>query len=199
VPQEITQCRQGRRTDIGGGSKPRRRAPPHRRSGQTSKPESPPSGRRQNRSACSGNEVARLADRLMNGDAMREPRMPGAQKLTEHRPVGVLERCCTTKRALTRAAGTTAKLRRRPSSTPCRSPRRKASGPRDDGQSPLVGHPPRREYRLSGQIHTSTPQCRARDFHAEKLGNDTHASTTDPDAWLFRKGRGKEAKLCHMA
>jgi hypothetical protein len=28
---------------------------------------------------------------------------------------------------------------------------------------------------------------------------NTHASTTDPDAWLFRKGRGKEAKLCHMA
>jgi hypothetical protein len=37
-----------------------------------------------------------------------------------------------------------------------------------------------------------------RDFHAEKLSNDTHASTTDPDARLFRKGRGKEAKLCHM-
>ena len=48
------------------------------------------------------------------------------------------------------------KTRCRPSLTPCRSPRRRASGPRNDGQSPLVGHPPRREYRLSGQIHTST-------------------------------------------
>ena len=28
--------------------------------------------------------------------------------------------------------------------------------------------------------------------------NATHASTTDPDARLLRKGRGKEAKLCHM-
>ena len=37
-----------------------------------------------------------------------------------------------------------------------------------------------------------------RDFHAEKRSNQTHASTTDPDARLFRKGRGKEAKLCHM-
>ena len=37
-----------------------------------------------------------------------------------------------------------------------------------------------------------------RDFHGEKRSNDTHASTTDPDARLFRKGRGKEAKLCHM-
>ena len=37
-----------------------------------------------------------------------------------------------------------------------------------------------------------------RDFHGEKRANDTHSSTTDPDARLFRKGTGKEAKLCHM-
>src|SRR6476661_4661739 len=37
-----------------------------------------------------------------------------------------------------------------------------------------------------------------RDFRGEKRSNDTHASTTDPDARLFRKGKGKEAKLCHM-
>ena len=37
-----------------------------------------------------------------------------------------------------------------------------------------------------------------RDFHGEKRRNETHASTTDPDARLFRKGRGKEAKLCYM-
>jgi transposase len=37
-----------------------------------------------------------------------------------------------------------------------------------------------------------------RDFHGEKRKNDTHCSTTDPDARLFRKGAGKEAKLCHM-
>src|SRR5258708_16064617 len=36
------------------------------------------------------------------------------------------------------------------------------------------------------------------DSHGEKRRNETHASTTDPDARLFRKGRGKEAKLCHM-
>jgi transposase len=34
-----------------------------------------------------------------------------------------------------------------------------------------------------------------RDFHKEKRTNETHASTTDPDARLYRKGRGKEAKL----
>lgn len=36
------------------------------------------------------------------------------------------------------------------------------------------------------------------DFHGHKRSNDTHASTTDPDARLYRKGKGKEAKLCFM-
>jgi len=35
------------------------------------------------------------------------------------------------------------------------------------------------------------------DFHGEKRSNDTHASTTDPDARLAKKGKGKEAKLCY--
>ena len=37
-----------------------------------------------------------------------------------------------------------------------------------------------------------------RDFHGEKRKNDTHSSTTDPDARLFRKGAGKEAGLSSM-
>ncbi len=37
-----------------------------------------------------------------------------------------------------------------------------------------------------------------RDFHGERRRNDTHASTTDPDARLFRKGPGKEARLCFI-
>jgi transposase len=36
------------------------------------------------------------------------------------------------------------------------------------------------------------------DFHGQKRSNDTHASSTDPDARLYRKGAGKEAKLCFM-
>jgi len=36
------------------------------------------------------------------------------------------------------------------------------------------------------------------DFHGEKRLNRTHASTTDPEARLFKKGKGKEAKLCFM-
>jgi hypothetical protein len=37
-----------------------------------------------------------------------------------------------------------------------------------------------------------------RDFHGEKRGNQTHASTTDPDARLYKKSPGSAAKLCHM-
>ena len=33
------------------------------------------------------------------------------------------------------------------------------------------------------------------NFHGEKRGNQTHQSTTDPDARLYKKGPGKEAKL----
>ena len=36
------------------------------------------------------------------------------------------------------------------------------------------------------------------DFHGEKCCNDTHVSVTDPKSRLFRKGKGKEAKLCFM-
>jgi hypothetical protein len=36
------------------------------------------------------------------------------------------------------------------------------------------------------------------DFHGQKRSNATHASVTDPEARLYRKGKGKEAKLCFM-
>jgi len=35
------------------------------------------------------------------------------------------------------------------------------------------------------------------NFHGEERSNDTHESTTDPDALLARKGNGKEAKLSY--
>ena len=37
-----------------------------------------------------------------------------------------------------------------------------------------------------------------RDFHGEKRSNQTHASTTDPDARLYRKGPGQPAKLAYL-
>ena len=36
------------------------------------------------------------------------------------------------------------------------------------------------------------------DFHGQKRSNATHASSTDPQARLYKKGPGKEAKLCFM-
>jgi transposase len=37
-----------------------------------------------------------------------------------------------------------------------------------------------------------------RDFRGEKRSNETHASTTDPDSRLYRKGNGRESVLCYM-
>lgn len=37
-----------------------------------------------------------------------------------------------------------------------------------------------------------------RQFHGEKRTNDTHASTTDPDAKLYRKSNNVAAKLCFI-
>jgi transposase len=37
-----------------------------------------------------------------------------------------------------------------------------------------------------------------RDFKKEARSNETHESTTDPDARLHRKGHGQESKLCYM-
>ncbi len=37
-----------------------------------------------------------------------------------------------------------------------------------------------------------------RGFHKEKRTNQTHQSTTDPEARLYRKGNGQPAKLCYL-
>jgi transposase len=60
----------------------------------------------------------------------------------------------------------------------------KSFKPRDDGSD---GPPPD-----GGGRNKET------DFHGQKRSNKTHASTTDPEARLYRKGPGKEAKLCFM-
>jgi transposase len=36
------------------------------------------------------------------------------------------------------------------------------------------------------------------DFHGQKRSNETHASTTDADARLYKKSPGSAARLCHM-
>ena len=37
-----------------------------------------------------------------------------------------------------------------------------------------------------------------RSFHKERRSNETHESTTDPEARLYKKGDGQPAKLCYM-
>ena len=37
-----------------------------------------------------------------------------------------------------------------------------------------------------------------RGFHKEKRSNETHRSTTDPEARLYKKGDGQPAKLCYL-
>ncbi|PBB83093.1 IS5/IS1182 family transposase [Mesorhizobium sp. WSM3879] len=37
-----------------------------------------------------------------------------------------------------------------------------------------------------------------RGFHKEKRSNDTHQSTSDPQARLYKKGDGQPAKLCYL-
>ncbi len=37
-----------------------------------------------------------------------------------------------------------------------------------------------------------------RNFHGEKRSNETHKSTTDAEARLYRKGNGRESRLCFM-
>ena len=36
------------------------------------------------------------------------------------------------------------------------------------------------------------------DFHREKRSNETHRSTTDPDARLYKKSKGSEAKMSYL-
>jgi len=57
----------------------------------------------------------------------------------------------------------------------------KSFKPRDDDQDPPAGKNP------------------TRDFRGEKLVNETHASTTDPEARLYRKSSTHEAKMSFAA
>jgi transposase len=47
-----------------------------------------------------------------------------------------------------------------------------------------------------GEPPTGTP--READFHGEKRRNQTHQSTTDPEARLYKKSKGAEAKLSYL-
>jgi transposase len=50
----------------------------------------------------------------------------------------------------------------------------------------------------SGKPPEGGPKNPTVDFHGEKRRNDTHQSTTDPQARLYRKSNGHESKLVYM-
>jgi transposase len=61
-----------------------------------------------------------------------------------------------------------------------------------------AGHKSFRPKDEGGGGGSGGPRGTERDFHGERRKNETHASTTDPESRLFRKGQGKEARLCFM-
>jgi len=48
------------------------------------------------------------------------------------------------------------------------------------------------------QVPPEDPGNPAVDFHGEKRSNETHACTTDPEARLYKKSAGSEAKLSYL-
>jgi transposase len=57
---------------------------------------------------------------------------------------------------------------------------------------------PKDEPTDRGDANGFQPRNPEVDFRGQKRSNDTHASRTDPEARLYRKGVGQEAKLSHM-
>lgn len=49
-----------------------------------------------------------------------------------------------------------------------------------------------------GDSNSFKPRNPEVDFHGEKRSNQTHASRTDPEAKLYRKGPGKPSQLAHL-
>jgi transposase len=50
----------------------------------------------------------------------------------------------------------------------------------------------------SGDSNAFKPRNPGVDFHGERSSNKTHASRTDPEAKLYRKGPGKPSQLAHL-
>ncbi|MHB8756202.1 MAG: IS5 family transposase [Candidatus Acidiferrales bacterium] len=55
-----------------------------------------------------------------------------------------------------------------------------------------------KSFRSKGGGEPPSENGREVDFHGEKRRNETHQSTTDPEARLYRKSKGSEAKLSYL-
>lgn len=83
--------------------------------------------------------------------------------------------------------------------------------PPDSAPPPDEGSPPTETPRSTDDTQTKDASMKPTDTTNQRIGrnierdwrgnawsNATHASVTDPDARLFRKGKGKPALLCYM-
>ena len=55
-----------------------------------------------------------------------------------------------------------------------------------------------KSFRPKDEAEPPTGTPREADFHGEQRSNQTHQSTTDPDARLYKKSKGTEAKLSYL-
>jgi hypothetical protein len=69
-----------------------------------------------------------------------------------------------------------------------------------DGDEPPPPQPPATDVEPSTETETKPMQDRNAevDFHGQKRSSATQLSVTDPVARLYKKGKGREAKLCSM-
>lgn len=74
---------------------------------------------------------------------------------------------------------------------------RPQSESRDDSEDSDSSDPPCGDG-CNSDSNSFKPRNPEVDFHGQKRSNETHASTTDPEARLFRKGNGKPAELAHL-
>ena len=83
-------------------------------------------------------------------------------------------------------------------------PKAPAATPEQPGGDPPAPPAPPTPETTTAQTETKTEDQSMKernaevDFHGQKRSNATHASTSDPEARLYKKGKGKEAKLCFM-
>jgi transposase len=73
------------------------------------------------------------------------------------------------------------------------------AGPGEDGGAPTGAKAAPDQGEAAPAAEASPTRRNAEiDFHGQKRSNESHVSRTDPQARLYRKGPGKEAKLCFM-
>jgi hypothetical protein len=82
---------------------------------------------------------------------------------------------------------------------PKEAPASDDAGPGEDGDAPASANAAPDQHQAAPVTEAASAGRNAEiDFHGQKRSNETHASRTDPQARLYRKGPGKEAKLCFM-